>query len=212
MSISRSARSACSSRLPHDVDDDLLIDEDCTVPAGTFTWRNVRIINNATLRFEDTPNGVINFSAASISIEDGGALVAGTSDLPFGSNGGQLNIIFTGAPPGTCETLDAHADWCGKGIIVRTGTTLYLYGAKGATTCLGELDPLDVTPPAPSLRAPRSRAPGASTLKLARDVTKGKGAWKANDWIAVATTSFSPFETEFVQLAADPTRDTTTGG
>ena len=37
------------------------------------------------------------------------------------------------------------------------------------------------------------------------DVTQGAGRWKKDDWIAVATTSFSPFETEFVQLASDPT-------
>ena len=55
---------------------------------------------------------------------------------------------------------------------------------------------------------PGAKVPGTgpNTLRLARDVTK-EGAWKANDWIAVATTSFSPFETEFVQLAADPTQD-----
>src|SRR5262245_41692545 len=77
-------------QVPHDVDDDLLIDKDCTVPPGTFTWRNVRIYNKATLQFEDTRDGVTNFSAASISIEDGGALVAGTSHAGFGSNGAQL--------------------------------------------------------------------------------------------------------------------------
>lgn len=188
-----------------DVDDDLLIDKDCTVPPDTFTWGKVRIYNKATLRFEDTPNGVTNFSAASISIEDGGALAAGTSHAPFGADGAQLNLIFTGAPPGSCEMLDSHADWCGKGIIVRKGTTLFLHGAKGATgravswTHLRDAAGPDI---------PRAKVPGTgpSTLRLARDVTK-EGAWKANDWIAVATTSFSPFETEFVQLAADPTQD-----
>src|SRR5262249_28177364 len=45
---------------------------------------------------------------------------------------------------------------------------------------------------------------GSTTLYLADDVTKGKVPWQKGDWIAVATTSFSPFETEFVQLASDP--------
>ncbi|HEV8455755.1 MAG TPA: G8 domain-containing protein, partial [Gemmatimonadales bacterium] len=186
-------------QLAHDADDDLLIDVDCTVPAGTYTWRNVRIINKGTLRFEDTLNGVINFTAASISIEDGGDLVAGTADLPFGSNGGQLNITFTGAPPNTCEMLDSHGDWCGKGIIVRKGATLYLYGAKGATTSAVSWTHLSDAA-GPTVAGAKVPGTGATTLKLARDVTQGKGAWKANDWIAVATTSFNPFETEFVQI------------
>ncbi|HEV8455727.1 MAG TPA: G8 domain-containing protein, partial [Gemmatimonadales bacterium] len=196
---------------PEDVGDDLLIDVDCKVPAGTYTWRNVRIINNGTLRFEDTPNGVINFTAASISIEAGGELVAGTSDLPFGSSDGQLNFAFTGAPPRTCEALDSHADWCGKGIIVRKGATLNLYGAKGATASSVSWTHLRDAA-GPNVPGAKVAGTGTSTLKLARDVTLGKGAWKANDWIAVATTSFSPFETEFVQLAADPTPDASTGG
>ncbi|MEO8838947.1 MAG: hypothetical protein ABI351_09560, partial [Herbaspirillum sp.] len=39
------------------------------------------------------------------------------------------------------------------------------------------------------------------TLHLARDVTIGNGAWRIGDWIVVATSSFSPFESEFVQIA-----------
>src|SRR5262249_3092332 len=46
---------------------------------------------------------------------------------------------------------------------------------------------------------------GSQTLYLADDVTQGKVPWKKGDWIAVATTSFSPFETEFVQLGSEPT-------
>ena len=42
---------------------------------------------------------------------------------------------------------------------------------------------------------------------LAADVTKGPAAWREGSWIAVATTSFSPFETEFVQLEGAPRPD-----
>src|SRR5262249_21711704 len=41
---------------------------------------------------------------------------------------------------------------------------------------------------------------GTTTLKLAKDVTQGAGAWKSGDWIVVGTTSFSPYESEFVQI------------
>ena len=40
----------------------------------------------------------------------------------------------------------------------------------------------------------------ARTLLLAKDVTDGLNPWRPNDWLVVATTSFSPFETEFVQI------------
>ena len=38
-------------------------------------------------------------------------------------------------------------------------------------------------------------------LHLADDVTRGSNPWRVGNWIVVGTTSFSPFETEFVKIA-----------
>ena len=56
----------------------------------------------------------------------------------------------------------------------------------------------------PFIPGAKVQSTGPRHLTLARDVTQGPGRWKKDDWIAVATTSFSPFETEFVQLASAP--------
>jgi hypothetical protein len=37
-------------------------------------------------------------------------------------------------------------------------------------------------------------------LYTATSVDSGTGAWRDGNWVAVATTSFSPWETEFVQI------------
>jgi hypothetical protein len=48
-------------------------------------------------------------------------------------------------------------------------------------------------------------------LHVADDVTQGANPWRIGDWIVVATTSFSPFETEFVKIS-DIKKETTGGG
>ncbi|MGH7334415.1 MAG: G8 domain-containing protein, partial [Candidatus Rokuibacteriota bacterium] len=195
-----------------DVADDLIVQGVCRVlPGTTVEWGNVTITSGGVLQFSDASNLPIKFTAKSITIESGGTLIAGAAARAFGTNGAKLTLTFTGTPPATCQMLDSHTDWCGKGILVKAGATLNLYGAKGVAESGVSWTHLSV-PAGPTVQGAKVQSGGASTLQLAKDVSQGAGAWKKDDWIAVATTSFSPFDTEFVQLAADATRDATTGG
>ena len=132
-----------------------------------------------------------------------GLFQAGTAQCPIGTfnRGNKVTIRFTGSrPPSEDHT---------KGIVVQSGGRLVLHGARGVPggtpdgvswTHLSEAaGPPDKYGEGRGVGRPVP-ANGATTLQLARDVTQGKGAWQIDDWIAVATTSFSPFETEFVQI------------
>jgi hypothetical protein len=131
-------------------------------------------------------------------VEKGGSLLAGT-DAPIGRNGGRLTLTFVGSPPNTCETIDEDTDWCGKGVLVKAGGTLKLLGVRGVPPSGVSWTHLSDAA-GPFITGAKVRGTGPSTIQLAKDVTQGPGAWKQDDWIAVATTSFSPFETEFVQI------------
>ena len=99
-----------------------------------------------------------------------------------------------------------------KGIDVLAGGTLLMYGAKGVPQYdsngnnIGGTSWTTLAAPAGS-HVPGARAPVPSTnnrtLYLTADVTKaGKGQdpWEHGDWIVVATTDYTPFHSEFVQI------------
>ena len=104
-----------------------------------------------------------------------------------------------------------------KGIGVGAGGELALVGARGVppdgvswTHLAKPAGPAayqtsDANTAEPYANPQRLGAPVASggelTLRLARDVTAGATPWRQDDWIVVAGTSFSPFESEFVQIA-----------
>lgn len=81
---------------------DLLVRGDCTVSkSGDYFYRAVNIVDNGKLRFIEPPPSEpptrTNFWAASIIIENGGALQAGVGDQkPYGTNAHELNIILYG--------------------------------------------------------------------------------------------------------------------
>src|SRR5262245_37446909 len=62
--------------------------------AGSFYYKAINILNGGVLQFTEptTDKKDINFWASSIIIENGGKLVAGTKNAPFGSNGGSLTF------------------------------------------------------------------------------------------------------------------------
>ena len=111
-----------------------------------------------------------------------------------------ITIKFTGKRP--CESPGTCGGFS-KGIEVLPEGNLRMIGAKGVP------DPREGKTPGVSWTYINASAgPGATlpagrtedpiqTLFLADDVT---GDWQNQDWIAVATTSFSPFETEFVKI------------
>ncbi len=164
----------------------------------------------------------VTLSTTGIDIKSGGSLLVGGAACPIGSRNPLSNVtfIFTGAKPASCgipnNTPTSQCPGYVKGIQVETGGTLRMYGDKGVPpqgvnwTYLSQ-------PAGPSQYDPSSSkyignvlAPVKTSnteLHLAADVTSRQGGWKSGDWIAVATTSFSPWETEFVQLAADPEKE-----
>ena len=149
----------------------------------------------------------LNLTTTGIRIESGGLLGVGTATCPIGYHAGtHAQVTFTGDRDQSCERAKGCDDGSVKGIEVRPGGTLRLYGTKG------------VPNPDPGAGAPgvswtvlretaAAGASGGSTLHLAADVTKGQSPWEDGDWIVVATSSFSPFESEFVQIAGKPTAD-----
>lgn len=147
------------------------------------------------------------------SIHVAGLLQAGSKTCPIGAkdSGNTLTVRFLGAGP--TSTPPPPADMCpapDKGIVVDRGGQLQLYGARGVTEGWGGLTWTHLAKPAgPAAYQDRNvgiaapvEAGGERRLVLARDVTKGSAPWRAGDWIVVATSSFSPFESEFVQIAS----------
>jgi G8 domain len=81
---------------------DLLIDHECHVGIGWFSYNNVNIISGPGNRthgklifVEDRDGTSIQFYAHSILVENGGSLEAGTADKPFGSRGDISPSMFT---------------------------------------------------------------------------------------------------------------------
>jgi hypothetical protein len=123
---------------------------------------------------------------------------------------GRVVIKFLGYRP---EVVEKDSDDCPtaaggahfyKGMEVCAGGVLSLYGAEGVPQT-GGISRTYLSAPAGPLSYDGASGVGSPvpgngniTLQLADDVSKD---WKAGDWIAVATTSYSPFETEFVRIA-----------
>jgi hypothetical protein len=137
-----------------------------------------------------------------------GVLSVGTSSCPVGHSGdpkGHVKFTFTGTQAPSNPATDSGAD---KGIELQKGGSLHLFGAKGVAplsvnwTALSKpAGPKAYQQAGIGITAPVADQ-GESTLYLAADVTKGgSSGWQVGDWIVVATSSFSPFESEFVQIA-----------
>src|SRR5262245_1406705 len=80
---------------------DLLISGECHVGSGVYSYRNVNIIAKGSLVFEENVrNEKIDFWASSILVENGGSLLTGLTERPFGINGGVLTIHLWGKDQG----------------------------------------------------------------------------------------------------------------
>ena len=154
------------------------------------------------------PGGTLEVETAGISVA--GVLSMGASNCPVGGADnpqGRVKVTFTGSEIPSNPATDSGAD---KGIEVQKGGILRLFGAKGVAP-RGGVNWTQLSRPAgpaayqktdQGIGAPVA-AGGERRLYLAADVSKGEGGgWKAGDWIVVATSSFSPFESEFVQIAS----------
>lgn len=109
-----------------------------------------------------------------IAIESGGSLIAGASDCPLGSAGGNITAIIR-LTDGT-----AHPTAGRKALALMSGGTLELHGSKGLTI--------------PWTRLAATAASGTTILDLEADVASS--GWAAGDSIAIASTDFDPYQTE----------------
>jgi len=199
---------------------------------GTIT-----IANGGALELHDNQfnsgKTEIDLAIKGIRIMNGGSLVIGDPACPIGTSEPKdtVTIRFTGKRE---EAKDADNKACGdltnrcpgyvKGIQVEAGGSLQMYGSKGVPsdsksaqlswTYLREpAGPVTGFSASDGVKAPVP-ASGNLELKLAYDVSptaNGSKGWRKGDWVAVATTSFSPWETEFVQLGANATQDKVSG-
>ena len=138
--------------------------------------------------------------AVSIEVERidvAGLFQAGTATCPIGRAKAKTRVTVTFTGSRACAEGDCAGD--NKGLFVKADGQLSLYGIKGTAT------------PQQSWTHLREPSPvGDSSLKVADDVAADAGAWQDGDWIVVGTTSFSPFESEFVRIQA-PDSDRPTG-
>ena len=104
--------------------EDLEVTAACTVPAGTYHYRNVHIYNGGSLTFEDA---VINFWAYNILIENNSSLIAGTPTTPIGTAGGKLTIHLYGDDQGN----GGHGVACKTD--VRCGVPEAIWNSAGAS-------------------------------------------------------------------------------
>ena len=139
-----------------------------------------------------------------------GTLEIGNAKCPVGTinPATQVTLTFKGTRPacagtGTCPGYT-------KGVEVETGGSLRLFGAKGVPTKGVSWSYLaDAAGPTTYDAAHNVKRPAASASAItvaddvaSLDVTRKSGNWQVKDWIAVSGTGFSPFETEFVQIAS----------
>jgi G8 domain len=147
---------------------------------------------------------------------NGGSMLIGNPDCPIGTTDpkSELKIMFIGPKPTTCGTPNnIEASQCPgweKGIQVESGGTLRMYGLKGVVSKGGVSWTYLAKPGGTkkynnkgkndvgNLFAPLTDP--TNVIHLAADVTAGPAAWRPDDWIVIATTSFSPWESEFVQI------------
>jgi len=158
--------------------------------------------------FDRTAQLPMNLATTGIQVF--GSLEIGDAKCPIGTinQDAKVTITFTGSKT-ACDGKPCKGTGYDKGIQVEAGGTLRMYGAKGVPpagvnwTYLTEpagpakynsKDPTYIGDVSTPVTTP------ADELHLLKDVSSGPRAWRADDWIAVATTSFSPWETEFVQV------------
>lgn len=209
-------------KIPSNTATDLDVVGTCIVKkAGTYKFDEVNVKSDGKLLFADA---AIEFEAASILIHDRGTVQTGTNEgspTPIANN--QLVIRLVGERPTTGidpyrSLSDDACTTITKGIAVKAGGTLRLLGKRGvvadsnASANIGGANPGSASwtylaePAGPDKYQ-------TSTAKIGAEVAKGgelviytaadvSAEWKPGDWIVIGTTSFSPFESEFVKIGA----------
>jgi hypothetical protein len=206
------------------------LDKNATVGA-------IKIVRGGILAVSDQAAQVrLQLTTTGIDIQSGGTLKIGDAKCPIGMTKPTdlVTLKFTGTHPADCgdvtngpnnspppPAISPQCQGYVKGIQLESGGSLFMYGLKGVPATGDTTHTLDWTylaqpsgPTSYNLTAGvKKPAVSATRIKVAGDITGGGSnrGWQAEDWIAVATTSFSPWETEFVQIASKPTYDKTSG-
>ncbi len=135
-----------------------------------------------------------------------GLLQVGQKTHPIGTTDPMtvVTLDFVGKRPCAAGTTCASFS---KGIQVQSGGSLEMFGLKGVPpnglnwSYLSQpAGPFSYYGSGTNVTVP-VRNDGADTLRVADDVTQGTGRWHDGDWIAVGSTSFSPYDTEVVRIA-----------
>ncbi|MGO9451081.1 MAG: G8 domain-containing protein [Candidatus Binataceae bacterium] len=154
---------------------------------GAGALGTVTIQSGGTLVFLDQSDSI---EVGSIIVETGGTLQIGAKTCPI-QKSDQIQIIFTGG------------EGASKGIDVKAGATLRMWGSRG-NTAFGNVSWAHLSTPAgPTTFSKENKVaspvPGGAEMI---DVDKALPSWKVGDWIVVAGTDFAPDSSEIVQIAA----------
>lgn len=204
---------------------DIIIGSGATICTGTVVVdkKNAKVgkitINSGgTLIIDDDAakgDDAVILKTDGIQINEGGTFQVGAADCPIGTSDpkDRVEIQFVGPKPDDCGLSlgnpDSSPQCYQKGIQVAKGGTLRMYGAKGVAP--NGVSWTYLSKPAGPAEYNKSEkgyignvlaavTEKSDIIHLADDVTQGSAGWQKGDWIAIATTSFSPWETEFVEI------------
>lgn len=168
---------------------------------GADQFNTITISSGATLCFPDT---TAKMDVGSILVN--GLLQVGQKGHPIGTDNpdNRITLNFVGKRPCAAGTTCSGFS---KGIEVLSGGSLEMYGLEGVppnglnwTYLSKPAGPEDYSKADNGVTVPTT-PDGKTTLRVADDVTQGKGRWQPKDWISVGGTSFAPFDTEIVRIA-----------
>jgi hypothetical protein len=227
--------SACPVGTGANVDVNIGTDPNCLAVYvdQSLRFRKITVGTNGALCVRDSDLNNVPGQSLALEAEQivvNGTFQVGSQQAAIGSGNPANHVIirFTGAAPAQVQDGAMNMDQpCPdpafqKGLQLCQGGVLRMFGNKGAPaagsqrnaagkvswTYLSEPtgDPCRFGPDSgagsPVTKATCARGLNANTIELADAVD-----WQIGDWIVIATTSFSPFETEFARIEAiDATR------
>ena len=160
--------------------------------------------------FDDTAQSQLDaiLTLQTTGIQDLGSLEIGSAACPIGTTKPATKVVVTFTGQKTSCGNSSCAGYI-KGIEVgsegASGGTLRMYGLKGVppngiswTHLSRPAGDSSIYSAANGVAAPA--VDDANVIYTTEDVGTGAGAWHPGDWIVIATTSFSPWESEFAEI------------
>ncbi len=165
---------------------------------GANALETITIKSGGTLVFLDQSYPI---RVGSIVVESGGTLQIGAKACPIHAPN-QVRVFFSGA------------EGAAKGIDVKAGATLRMWGRRGNAE-LGNVSWAHLLKPAGPQRFSKENKVASPVLDPADTIIVDKAlpSWQVGDWIVVAGTDFAPDSADIVSIAtitADPVLGATT--